>query len=143
MTMSSGQAMETAPPAMTGVRGHLARSVSSATGRKILINLIAWILLSLALALLNDRFLTSENLTNVLRQIAAVATVGTAVNLLMIAGGLDLSIGGVVALSGCTAAILSNQLPLPVAFALATGLGALVGLLNGFLVEVVGINSVI
>lgn len=116
---------------------------TTTTGRKLAINLAALLLLALVLTLLNDRFLTQANVTNVLRQIAAVATVGAVITLLMVAGGLDLSIGGVVALSGCVAALLSNAVPLPVAFLAGVGVGALVGVLNGFLVVVVGINSVI
>jgi ribose/xylose/arabinose/galactoside ABC-type transport system permease subunit len=136
-----GQAITSAPAAERWGLGSWWPSTTP--GRKLAINLAALLLLGLVLALLNDRFLTQTNLTNVLRQIAAIATVGAVVTLLMVAGGLDLSIGGVVALSGCTAAIASASMPLPLAFASGVGVGALVGLLNGFLVVIVGINSVI
>ncbi|MBA3414040.1 MAG: ABC transporter permease [Chloroflexia bacterium] len=140
-TEPGGQAA-TAPPRESFAR-RAGWTPTTATGRKLAINLIALALLCLVLSLLNDRFLTQVNVTNVLRQIAAVATVGSVITLLMVSGGLDLSIGGVVALSGCTAALLSNTLPLPVAFAAGVGVGALVGLLNAVLVVVIGINSVI
>lgn len=144
MVSVPGDAVVEPPPSDLNSFGRrFAAAVSTAAGRKLLINLIALGILCIVLTLLNDRFLTQTNITNVLRQIAAVVTVGSAITLLMVAGGLDLSIGGVVALSGCTAALLSNQMPLPMAFLIGTLVGGLVGLLNGFLVEIVGINSVI
>jgi ribose/xylose/arabinose/galactoside ABC-type transport system permease subunit len=139
----SDTVMEPTPSGAGTLSRRVTGAFSTATGRKLLINLIALGILCVVLTLLNDRFLTPANITNVLRQIAAVVTVGAAITLLMVSGGLDLSIGGVVALSGCTAALLSNQMPLPTAFLIGTVVGGLVGLLNGFLVEIVGINSVI
>ena len=142
-SVPSDAVTEPSPSGLGSLGRRVAGAFSTATGRKLLINLIALGILCVVLTLLNDRFLTQTNITNVLRQIAAVVTVGAAITLLMVSGGLDLSIGGVVALSGCTAALLSNQMPLPMAFVIGTALGGLVGLLNGFLVEIVGINSVI
>jgi ribose/xylose/arabinose/galactoside ABC-type transport system permease subunit len=109
----------------------------------MVINLVALGAIALTFALLNDRMLTAANLTNVLRQVAAVVIVGAAVTPLMVSGGLDLSVGGVVALSGILAAHLSQSMPLPIAFAIAIAAGAAVGLVNGLLVVGVGINSVI
>lgn len=112
-------------------------------GQKMLINLAALTFLIAILIIFQDRFLTLINITNVLRQISGVVIVGAAVTLLMIAGCLDLSIGGVVALSGVTAAFLSKVMPLPLAFLLAIGVGSLVGLLNGILFTKIGINAFI
>ncbi len=115
-----------------------------AVGRRILVNLVALAILICVLALLSDKFLTPDNASNVLRQIATVVTVGCFFTLLMVAGGIDLSVGGVLTLSGVVAVFSVNAgLPLPVAFALAIVLGALVGLVNGLLVAVVGLNTVI
>jgi ribose/xylose/arabinose/galactoside ABC-type transport system permease subunit len=72
-----------------------------------------------------------------------VLIAGGAVTLLMVSGGLDLSVGAVLALSGVSAALLAQELPVPVAFLIATLIGAGVGLLNGFLAVVIGINAVI
>lgn len=118
-------------------------ALGTTSGRKTAINVVALALLCVAFGLLTDRFLTLTNLTNVLRQISPVVVVGCAVTLLMVSGGLDLSVGAVVALSGVSAALLSQILPLPAAFAIATLIGACVGLANAVLVLVVGINSVI
>lgn len=128
---------------MTVIRGYLRPALSTSTARKLAINLLALAVICLILSFATDRFLTIVNITNVLRQISAVAICGSAVTLLMVSGGLDLSVGAVVALSGVVAALLANQMPVPLAFAAGVGVGALVGLLNAVLVVGIGINSVI
>jgi len=115
----------------------------SRVGPKMAINLLALFIICVVLAVLTPRFMTTENVANVLRQISAVVIVAAVVTLLMVSGGLDLSVGGVVALSGVAAALLSQHLPVPIAFLAATLLGGVVGSLNGFLEVVVGVNSVI
>jgi ribose/xylose/arabinose/galactoside ABC-type transport system permease subunit len=115
----------------------------STIGPKMAINLLALLIICLTLAALSPQFVTVQNFANVLRQIAPVIIVASVVTILMVSGGLDLSVGGVLALSGVAAAILSQHLPIPVAFLVATLLGAFVGSVNGFLVVVVGVNSVI
>lgn len=117
--------------------------MSPATVR-VLVNVVALLFLVAVISALSDRFFTAANLANVLRQIATVVTVGAFFTLLMVAGGIDLSVGGVLALSGVVSVLLVNLgVPLPIAFLIAGALGALVGILNGFLVAVVGLNTVI
>ena len=127
------------PPPASGLLSRLTNVI----GEKMLINLVALTVLMTALILAQDQFLTLVNITNVLRQISGVIIVGTAVTLLMMAGCLDLSVGGVIALTGVIAAFLSKVMPLPAAFVLATGVGTLVGMLNGFLYVRIGINAFI
>jgi len=113
-------------------------------GQKTVLNLAILAVIWIVLALLSPRFLTAENLTNVSRQIATLVTVGSVVTLLMVSRNFDLSIGGVVALSGCLAAsLVSMGWEIVPAFAVGTLAGSLVGVANGFLVVVVGINSVV
>ena len=112
--------------------------------QKLLINLAILGAVWIVLAILNPRFLAVENLTNISRQIATLVTVGSVVTLLMVTANFDLSIGGVVALSGCVAATLAgSDVPVPVAFLVGTLVGTLVGVVNGFLLVVIGINSVV
>ena len=114
------------------------------TGQKVLLNLAILAVIWISLSLLHPRFLTPENISNVARQIATVVVVASVVTLLMISRNFDLSVGGVVALSGCLAATLAGSgWPLLPAFVAATLAGTVVGIGNGFLVVVVGINSVI
>lgn len=94
---------------------------------------------------LSPDFLTAKNLLNVLAQNASVIIAGSAVTLLMIAGHFDLSIGSVMAIAGTMSAIFVSRmgLPLPAAILLAVGIGGIVGLLNGFLVIVMNVPSII
>jgi ribose/xylose/arabinose/galactoside ABC-type transport system permease subunit len=141
-----------APPGGSGSerddrRGRLLARLSGGSGKttvKIWINVFALLLLAVVLTSMSDKFLTEANMWNVLRQVSVVVIVGTAVTLVMVAGGLDLSVGGVIALSGVAAVILSNSgVPIPIACLIGVLIGAGVGLLNGLLIVVIGINSVI
>jgi D-xylose transport system permease protein len=84
----------------------------------------------------NQRFLSPGNLTNLMLQQAAVATISIGVVLILLLGEIDLS---VAAASGFCAAVMSVLMvtrgvsPL-LAMAAALGLGALIGLFNGFMV---------
>ena len=135
---------------MTSSRGPNVRSALSvmprggAAARRQVVNLIALAILVGIMTPASDHFLTAENFANILRQIATVVTVGAFFTLLMVAGGVDLSVGGNLALSGMVSVLLVNAgVPLPFAFIGAVILGTGIGLLNGFLVAVVGLNTVI
>ncbi len=81
------------------------------------------------------RYLQWESLQNVLNQAAIIVIVGVGVTLVIIAGGIDLSVGAVVAFTGTLAAVLPlhrGQPPL-LAAALAVLAGGAIGLFNGFL----------
>jgi len=111
---------------------------------KGLTTLVILLILCAVLSVLNENFLTTANIQNVLRQVSVTAISAAAVTLVMVAGGLDLSVGGVVALSGVTAALLAGGgVPLWAAFLGGVLVGLVVGLLNGILVVSLGINSVI
>jgi ribose transport system permease protein len=89
-------------------------------------------------------FLTHSNFQNILQQIAYVVIILCPFTLLIIAGEFDLSVGAVGALTGTIAAHLAqNGMGVTAAFAIAIGVGAVVGVLNGFMVLCLGINSFI
>jgi ribose/xylose/arabinose/galactoside ABC-type transport system permease subunit len=107
-------------------------------------NLVGLAVLIAILSVLTPLFLTSENVINVLKQTATVATVGGFFTITMVAGGVDLSVSGVLVLSGAVSVLLVNAgVPIPIAFAAAVCLGLAVGIVNGLLVSVVRINTVI
>lgn len=108
------------------------------------VNVLILIVLVIVVSILSDRFYQPGNVANVLRQISIIAIVGSAVTLVMVSGGLDLSIGGVLALSGVTAALIAaDGYPLYIAFGMGVVAGAAIGLLNGVLVVWLRINAVI
>jgi ribose transport system permease protein len=99
-------------------------------------SLIALALMVLVLSLLSDRFFTAENGWNILRQISVNLCLSIGMTLIILAGGIDLSVGAVLAFSGAIAAgLLRNGLPVPAAGVLLefTVVGAMAaGVLVGF-----------
>jgi len=92
-------------------------------------------LLGVGLALFSDAFLTANNLLNVLRQASLIFLVASGVTLVILAAGLDLSIGANVGLSACVAAAVMKSTG-TIASGVVAGLacGTTIGLLNGLLV---------
>src|SRR5688572_21509949 len=77
-------------------------------------SLAALALMVAALALTTDQFLTVDNTLNVLRQICANLCLSVGMTLIILSGGIDLSVGSVLALSGAVAAgLLKNGLVVP------------------------------
>jgi ribose transport system permease protein len=93
------------------------------------------LIISVVLALLSEAFLSASNLLNVLRQASLIFLLASGVTLVILAAGLDLSIGANVALSACLAATVI-KLTGSIALGIVTGLvcGIVIGLVNGILV---------
>lgn len=118
--------------------------LSSPTTQKVLVNLVVLVALWVVLSLTADNFLDWTNAKNIMRQISIVAIVASAATLVMVAGGLDLSVGGTAALSGVSAALIaSHGAPTEWAFVLGAFVGVGVGLVNGLLIVSLGLNPVI
>ncbi len=96
---------------------------------------VALILVVIVVSLTTDRFLLPQNLSNVTLQVSIVALAAIGATLVILAGGIDLSPGSVLALSSCTLAILVKNWgwPVEVAIPATLALGALLGLFNGVL----------
>src|SRR6476660_887783 len=100
-----GQAMPATRPRGTGVTRPSLRSwISRPTNRTLVLNVGILFAVGVILSLATDLFLTLENLTNVVRQVSFVGIAACAVTLVMVSGGLDLSVGSVVAVAGVVAA---------------------------------------
>jgi ribose/xylose/arabinose/galactoside ABC-type transport system permease subunit len=105
---------------------------------------ILFILICVAFGIFAPNFATSTNFRLVLQEIAPVVISGAAVTFVMVSGSLDLSVGGILEISGVVAADLSaHGVPLVFCFIGGVAVGALVGLINGYLVVGLGINAVI
>lgn len=81
----------------------------------------------------SDSFFTQKNLFNVLRQISTNLYLACGMTMVIILGGIDLSVGSIIALSGCVAAgcVARYNLPLPVAVVVGIAIGLAVGIFNG------------
>jgi ribose/xylose/arabinose/galactoside ABC-type transport system permease subunit len=96
-------------------------------------------------AITADVFATSTNIRNILVQITIVAVVAAGQTIVMLAGGLDLSVGSVVLLSEVVVCDLAIRrgVPVPIAIVAALVAGALVGVLNGVLIVLVRIEPIL
>ena len=99
--------------------------------------IIAFVALCLGLSLLNEYFLTSGNITNVLRQASINGILAVGLTFVILPGGIDLSVGSLLALCGILGAqFVTGANPGNPATALAVGIGAglALGMVNGLLV---------
>ncbi|MBX6323694.1 MAG: ABC transporter permease [Rhodospirillaceae bacterium] len=95
-------------------------------------------------SLLTDVFLSEPNILNILRQVAPNLIVAVAMTFVITTGGIDLSVGSVVALVNALAALaLQAGLPWPAVIVLMLALGALIGLFQGFFIGYEGIPAFI
>lgn len=101
---------------------------------------VALALECLVLAVATDTFLTTNNFSNVVRQNAFPAIIAAGMTFVILTGGIDLSVGSVVALSGvlCADAIVHGW-GIPAGIGLGVVAGVLVGVINGTVVTVVGV----
>jgi ribose/xylose/arabinose/galactoside ABC-type transport system permease subunit len=91
--------------------------------------------LGLTLSLLSPHFLTTSNLLNVFEQTAINAIIAVGMTFVIVSGGIDLSVGSLVALSGIVLALaLQAGWPVPIAMAAGIATGAACGLVNGTLI---------
>ncbi len=87
-----------------------------------------------ALALMRPQFLTAGNLRGIATGTIYDLPLAAGMTIVLITGGIDLSVGGLIALSGvCITLLLGSGAPVAAAVAAGFGLAAAVGLLNGVL----------
>jgi len=93
----------------------------------------------------SDIFLTTNNLLNITRQISIKGLLGIAMTFVIITGGIDLSVGSVIAFSSILTAIAIKDYQLPVLAAVVIGIavGTLTGLVNGILIAYVNMPAFI
>ena len=102
----------------------------------IIIALLAMFIFLTVFPTTRSTFLTPKNMFNILRQNASNLFLATGMTMVIILGGIDLSVGSVIALSGVVAAgcVVNFGLPEAVGFAAAIAVGAIVGMFNGFVI---------
>jgi ribose transport system permease protein len=99
--------------------------------------------LFVVLSISSSDFLTVTNLTNILDQWAPVAIVACAATLVIIAGGFDLSVGAIYALSGVLAALVANSTSPVLGILVGVLAGVALGVGNGVLATAGRVNSFI
>jgi len=98
---------------------------------------VVLILICLLLSLLTPRFLTSENLINVVRQSSLNAIVAAGMTLVILTGGIDLSVGSLLAVTSVFSAgtLAAGSTPLGAILA-GIGIGLVFGIANGLIITV-------
>jgi ribose/xylose/arabinose/galactoside ABC-type transport system permease subunit len=101
------------------------------------------LVLCVATALLNERFLSPLNLTNILVQSSIMAVIVMGMTFVIVGGGFDLSVGSTAALAGCVAAMAMVKAGLVAGVVAGVAAGAVVGLANGLVIASLGVNPFI
>lgn len=100
--------------------------------------------LFIGLAIASPHFLTGPNLSTVVRQTAVINIMALGMTLIIIAGGIDLSVGSILAFGGFVGTLsMAKGYSIPSAIAIGIGAGTLCGLLNGALIARLKVNPFI
>lgn len=106
--------------------------------------LLAMLAIAAAFTIAQPAFLTADNLVGIVRQVAIIGIMAVAMTFVIMTGGIDLSVGPVLALSGLIAVFaLDAGWPLPVALVAALSVGLVVGVFNGAIIAFLGLPPII
>lgn len=98
-------------------------------------SIIALVIFSIIIALMNDRFMTFSNIMNILRQTSINSIIAAGMTFVILTGGIDLSVGSTLAFSGAIAAMLIGKGINPmIAVLAALAIGTAIGMLNGVII---------
>lgn len=101
-----------------------------------LTTVIALIILMAVITIINSNFLTANNLLNLLLQVTSNALIAFGMTFVILTGGIDLSVGSILALSSAlTAGLLGSGMPVTLAILVSLILGCILGMMNGLLIS--------
>nr|WP_188109031.1 MULTISPECIES: ribose ABC transporter permease [Streptococcus] len=101
-----------------------------------LTTVIALIILMAVITIINSNFLTANNLLNLLLQVTSNALIAFGMTFVILTGGIDLSVGSILALSSAlTAGLLGSGMPVALAILISLILGCILGMMNGLLIS--------
>ncbi|TMR52288.1 ribose ABC transporter permease [Streptococcus pseudopneumoniae] len=101
-----------------------------------LTTVIALIILMAVITIINSNFLTANNLLNLLLQVTSNALIAFGMTFVILTGGIDLSVGSILALSSAlTAGLLGSGMPVTLAILSSLILGCILGMMNGLLIS--------
>lgn len=109
--------------------------------RYVLFIALVLVLVIFAIFLSDRGFLTSRNLLNIVAQSAIIGVMAVAMTFVIGAGQIDLSVGSVAGLASVAAGLAIREVGIPAGIVAGLGVGAAVGLFNGFLITRIKIPS--
>jgi ribose transport system permease protein len=137
-----GGTTSTAAPAPTP-RSRARLADLGSTGFRTAGILIPFLILFTVLSLTSESFFTATNLKNILDQQSGILIMAAAGTLVLVAGGIDLSVGAVYALAGVTSAELAQHGDPVLAIGAGVAVGIAVGGVNGVIATYLRINALI
>lgn len=106
--------------------------------------LVGLLAVSVIMVFASDSFLSVANITNIMRQVSIIAIIAAGMTFVILTGGIDLSVGAIMALSGTIAAgLMVAGLNASLALLAGIGIGIGFGVFNGALVAFAGMPSII
>ncbi|OCC04776.1 ABC transporter permease [Labrys sp. WJW] len=117
-------------------RVHKARWRDKAMANGSIISIaLFFIFVCLVFSIWTEAFLTAPNLLNIVRQSAPLLIVAAAMTFVITTGGIDLSVGSVLALAATlSAASLQAGIPWPLVIVLMLAMGGVIGAIQGFFI---------
>lgn len=99
-------------------------------------SLVGLVLLVAVVSILSPSFLSSKNIFNILRQTSVNAIIAAGMTFVILTGGIDLSVGSILAISGAVcASLLASGQSIAIGVLASIIIGAGVGFLNGFIIS--------
>ena len=135
----------TPPPAGTPSKdlgGQILRRIAPKSPSQIVqrVMLAVLVLSVVVLCVINPTFRQTENLLNIVQQASMVGIVAGGMQLMIVSGGFDLSVGVIAAAAGCAGAYVSLDHGVALGALVGIGAGLVAGLVNGTLIAKIGIN---
>lgn len=106
---------------------------------------VSFALLCIVISMMTDKFFTVANFTNIFRQVSFNTIIAFGMSLVIASGGIDLSVGAVVSLSGIVCAYLSQNPDVPIGAIVLAGcaVGIVLGMVNGVIVSTLNLQPFI
>lgn len=109
-----------------------------------LLPFLTLIALFITLSIASPNFLTATNLSSVVRQTAVINIMALGMTLIIVSGGIDLSVGSILAMGGLLGTMaMEHKLSIPTGMAIGIAVGMLCGLANGAMITSLRINPFI
>ena len=129
------------PAGGTGGAGSLLKKASRSTAFYPLVGLI---IVSIVMVFASSSFLSTSNITNIMRQVSVNALIAVGMTFVILTGGIDLSVGAVMALAGTVAAgLMAAGLNAVLALLVCLVVGCAFGVANGAFVAFAGMPPII
>ncbi|MBV9390726.1 MAG: ABC transporter permease, partial [Verrucomicrobia bacterium] len=108
------------------------------------ITIILFVILLVLTAILAPVFFNIQNILNVARQASVTGVVAVGMTFVILTGGIDLSVGSILAVVGvCFAMMIKQNVPIPLAMIISMLIGVVIGLCNGIGITFFGIQAFI